>query len=42
VNVVIVDNGEGMPQVNLNKIYEPLYSTKSFGVGLGLPLVKGK
>jgi len=42
VNGIIADNGEGMPQANLNKIYEPLYSTKSFGVGLSLPLVKGK
>lgn len=41
VEVIITDNGEGIPQANLNKIYEPLYSTKSFGVGLGLPIVKG-
>lgn len=41
VELVITDNGEGIPQENLNKIYEPLYSTKSFGVGLGLPIVKG-
>jgi signal transduction histidine kinase len=41
VEVIIADNGEGIPQANLDKIYEPLYSTKSFGVGLGLPIVKG-
>ena len=41
VEVVIADNGEGIPQADLEKIYEPLYSTKSFGVGLGLPIVKG-
>jgi len=41
VELVIADNGEGIPQANLDKIYEPLYSTKSFGVGLGLPIVKG-
>ena len=41
VELVITDNGEGIPKANLEKIYEPLYSTKSFGVGLGLPIVKG-
>ncbi len=41
VEVVIADNGEGIPPADLEKIYEPLYSTKSFGVGLGLPIVKG-
>ena len=41
VEVVISDTGEGIPQADLDKIYEPLYSTKSFGVGLGLPIVKG-
>ena len=41
VEVIISDNGEGIPQADLDKIYEPLYSTKSFGVGLGLPIVKG-
>ena len=41
VEVSIADNGEGIPKANLGKIYEPLYSTKSFGVGLGLPIVKG-
>ena len=41
IEVVISDNGEGIPKADLEKIYEPLYSTKSFGVGLGLPIVKG-
>jgi len=41
VELSIADTGEGIPQENLNKIYEPLFSTKSFGVGLGLPIVKG-
>ena len=34
------DNGPGMAQETLAKIFEPLFSTKSFGVGLGLPTVK--
>jgi signal transduction histidine kinase len=41
VELIIADNGEGIPPADLEKIYEPLYSTKSFGVGLGLPIVKG-
>ena len=41
MEVIITDSGEGIPQADLDKIYEPLYSTKSFGVGLGLPIVKG-
>ena len=41
MEVVVSDSGEGIPQADLDKIYEPLYSTKSFGVGLGLPIVKG-
>ena len=38
--IVITDNGVGMSEDVLSKIYEPLFSTKSFGVGLGMPTVK--
>jgi signal transduction histidine kinase len=34
------DNGPGMDQETIRKIFEPLYSTKASGVGLGLTLVK--
>jgi signal transduction histidine kinase len=34
------DNGPGMDQETIQKIFEPLYSTKASGVGLGLTLVK--
>lgn len=40
VAVTIEDCGCGIPEAVLPKIFEPLFSTKSFGVGLGLPIVK--
>ena len=36
----ITDNGIGIPRENRDKIFTPLFSTKTYGVGLGLPLVK--
>ncbi len=36
----IIDNGPGIPADRLPKIFEPLFTTKSFGVGLGLPTVR--
>ncbi|HUZ74033.1 MAG TPA: ATP-binding protein [Stellaceae bacterium] len=38
--VTIADTGPGIPADVLPKVFEPLFSTKSFGTGLGLPLVK--
>ncbi len=40
VNVLIKDNGSGIPKANLNKIFEPGFTTKKRGWGLGLSLVK--
>ena len=40
LEIVFHDNGPGIPAEVLSKIFEPLYSTKSFGVGLGLPTVR--
>jgi len=40
IEIAISDSGPGIPPEVLPKIFEPLFSTKSFGTGLGLPTVK--
>jgi signal transduction histidine kinase len=39
VAVHIIDDGEGIPENRLGKIYEPYFTTKKFGSGLGLVIV---
>ena len=40
VTIEVIDKGEGIPNENLQKIFEPYFSTKRSGVGLGLSIVK--
>jgi signal transduction histidine kinase len=38
--IAIADSGPGMSPEVLARIFEPLFSTRTFGTGLGLPTVK--
>jgi signal transduction histidine kinase len=40
ISITISDTGHGIPAENIEKIFEPLFSTNSFGVGLRMPAVK--
>ncbi len=40
IRLTISDNGAGIPATHLSKIFEPHFSTKSTGMGLGLSIVK--
>ncbi|MDG5490658.1 ATP-binding protein [Psychroserpens sp. SPM9] len=40
VNITVEDNGVGISEENKSKIFEPKFTTKSSGMGLGLAMVK--
>ena len=40
IEIVCADNGPGIPPEILHRIREPLFTSKSFGVGLGIPAVE--
>ena len=40
VTIQVKDSGTGIPKGDLNRIFEPLFTTKSEGTGLGLASVR--
>ncbi|MDD4183306.1 MAG: PAS domain S-box protein, partial [Candidatus Omnitrophica bacterium] len=40
VKIIIADSGKGIDQNDINSIFEPLFSKKAKGIGLGLSIVK--
>jgi signal transduction histidine kinase len=38
--VSVIDTGGGIPQEQINRIFEPFYTTKKKGSGLGLMIVQ--
>jgi nitrogen fixation/metabolism regulation signal transduction histidine kinase len=38
--ITVADNGKGIIEKDKNRIFEPKFTTKSSGMGLGLPMVK--
>jgi hypothetical protein len=39
-SISVTDNGKGVQRENIEKIFEPYYSTKKLGIGLGLTITK--
>lgn len=40
VQIVVSDNGPGIEPKNIKRVREPLFTTKSFGVGLGISAIE--
>lgn len=40
VSIIVKDNGIGIPKNRLDKVFEPNFTTKNSGTGLGLTMVK--
>jgi two-component system sensor histidine kinase AtoS len=40
VQIMIEDQGEGIPEENRARAFEPFFTTKPHGTGIGLPLAK--
>ena len=40
LSIIISDTGKGIPEDELPKVFEPFYTTKRNGLGLGLAMTK--
>ncbi|NIM59514.1 MAG: HAMP domain-containing protein [Candidatus Aminicenantes bacterium] len=40
IRIFISDNGCGIPEKNRETVFEPFYTTKASGIGLGLPIAR--
>lgn len=40
IEIVVADNGPGIPKEYMGVVFEPFYSTKTSGTGIGLALCK--
>jgi len=40
VIITVADNGKGISGETKDKVFEPKFTTKSSGMGLGLPMIK--
>jgi signal transduction histidine kinase len=40
IKITVADNGLGISEENKAKVFEPKFTTKSSGMGLGLPMIK--
>lgn len=38
--IIVSDNGSGILEENIEKVFEPKFTTKTSGMGLGLAMVK--
>ncbi|PTM11267.1 MAG: two-component sensor histidine kinase, partial [Bacteroidetes bacterium] len=40
VFITVADNGHGVSEENKTRVFEPKFTTKTSGMGLGLPMIK--